>query len=200
MVIIIGGGHNKVTTSSYHIIRNFDLAFVLSLLSSSSSVLPSSLEMVQSSLLPTSWLVVVPAFFLLVLLCYLLSDSLSCWNPIRWYGEMDWWSVPRCFWRSVMILPSLFPFARMHSISASNVYPRLEGPPQIGHPTQTKKHHWFADPELPVACRLPSSTPNRPSPSLVLLLIRLQAARPPILSTRCFGIGACPLNFASNVE
>jgi uncharacterized membrane protein YdbT with pleckstrin-like domain len=41
-----------------------------SLLSSSSSVLPSSLVMVQSSLLPMSCLVVVPAFFLLVLLVW----------------------------------------------------------------------------------------------------------------------------------
>jgi hypothetical protein len=28
LVIIIGGGHNEVSTSSYHTIRNFDLAFV----------------------------------------------------------------------------------------------------------------------------------------------------------------------------
>ncbi len=27
-MIIIGGGHNEVTTSSYHTIHNFDLAFV----------------------------------------------------------------------------------------------------------------------------------------------------------------------------
>jgi hypothetical protein len=27
----------------------------------------------------------------------------------------------------------------MHSTSVSNIYPRLEGPPQIGHPTQTKR-------------------------------------------------------------
>ncbi len=115
-------------------------------------------------------------------------------------GEMDWWSIPCCFWQGVMILLSLFPGARMYSISVSNVYSRLEGSPQIGHPTQTKKAHWFADPELPVACWLPSSTPNRPSTSFILLLIRLQAALPPILSTCCFGIGACPLNFAWAVE
>jgi hypothetical protein len=102
------------------------LLLSFSLLSSSSSVLPSSLEM--SSLLPTSWLVVVPAFFLLVLLCFLLSDSMTWWDPIDGNREMDWWSVPRCFWLSVMILLSLFPFAHMHSIYVSNVYPRLKGP------------------------------------------------------------------------
>ena len=51
-------------------------------------------------------------------------------------GEMDWRSVTRCCQQSVMILPSV---ARMHSFSVSNIYPHLEGPSQIGHPTQTKR-------------------------------------------------------------
>ncbi len=46
----------------------------------------------------------------------------------------------------------------------------------------------------------PSSTSNPSSLSFVLLPNCLQAAQPPILSTHCFGIGACPSNFASNVE
>ena len=54
-------------------------------------------------------------------------------------GEMDWWPVPCCFRRSVTISPSLFSSARMHSVSVSNIYSHLEGPPQIGHPTQTKR-------------------------------------------------------------
>ena len=64
------------------------------------------------------------------------------------------------------------------------------------HPNQIKRVREFVQ----IVLLFSSSTPNQPSSSLVLLPIRLQAAQPPILSTRHFGIGACPLNFASTVD
>ena len=51
---------------------------------------------------------------------------------------MDWWPVPCCFCRRVMLSPSLLTCPRRYSISVSNFYPHLKGPPQIGHLTQTK--------------------------------------------------------------
>jgi hypothetical protein len=67
-VIIIGGGHNKVTTSSCHTIRNFNLAFVAFI---------DVFLLLCAALILGDAVVVVPAFFLLVLLCFLLSDSMS---------------------------------------------------------------------------------------------------------------------------
>ena len=54
-------------------------------------------------------------------------------------------------------------------------------------------------PNQRIVLLISSSTPNQPSPSLMLLPIHLRAALPPILSTHCFEIGAFPLNFVVNV-
>ena len=64
------------------------------------------------------------------------------------------------------------------------------------HPNQIKRVREIVQIFLLISSR----TPNQPLPLLILLPIHLQAAQPPILSIRRFEIGACPFNFASNVE
>ncbi len=63
------------------------------------------------------------------------------------------------------------------------------------HPNQIKRGFEIVQ-ILPL---ISSSTPNQPSPLLVLLPIHLQAAQPPILSIHRFEIGPFPLNFVGNV-
>ncbi len=96
--------------------------------------------------------------------------------------------------------PSLLQFAAgLHSVSFLHFATRIDEL-HFGHHHQSQISIMAMRIIAHIVFPPPSSTSTPSSPSFVLLPNCLQAAQPPILSTRCFGIDACPSNFASNVK